>query len=224
MLPLLPWRSSLAWLPSPTLCRWSNCGPLSKIFTTLSICRPFSDCRQQERCRIHRCTHEKRKDIPVVREAHLALPLAGLQGAVLISPHHYRFIRRHASSVGQFVVTVALVSSVAKDIPGGRYVRCQSVMRRRGRFGTLDKGNVDRGVRRGRGAAVEHGHIMKGVPILFVEALHPWRIWRKEELLEGISQGRAWLDLTDLLRPGGHLMLAGHGPLRRLTLRDTAET
>lgn len=166
----------------------------------------------------------KKKDIPFAREAHLALSLAGLQGAVLIPSHHYRFIRRHASSVGQFVVTVALASSVPKDIPGRRYVCCQSMMRRRGRFGTLDKGNVDRGVRRGRGAAVEHGHIMKGVSILFVEALHPWRIWRKEELLEGIGQGRARLDLTDLLRSGRHLMLAGHGPLRCLTLRDTAKT
>lgn len=41
--PLLPWRSSLAWLPKLTRWSWSDWGPPSSTLTVLSICRPFSD-------------------------------------------------------------------------------------------------------------------------------------------------------------------------------------
>lgn len=43
LLPLLPWRSSLAWLPKPTRWSWSDRGPPSCTLTVLSIWRPFSD-------------------------------------------------------------------------------------------------------------------------------------------------------------------------------------
>lgn len=43
LLPLLPWRSSLAWFPKPTRWSWSDRGPPSSTLTVLSIWRPFSD-------------------------------------------------------------------------------------------------------------------------------------------------------------------------------------
>lgn len=61
------------------------------------------------------------------QHAHLALPLAGLKGAMLIVAHHHSFVRRYASSVEQFV-TVPVASAGAKDITGCRHIRCHRVM------------------------------------------------------------------------------------------------
>lgn len=48
LLPLLPWRSNLAWLPSPTLWRWSDRGAPSRPLTVETICRPFSDLKEEK--------------------------------------------------------------------------------------------------------------------------------------------------------------------------------
>ncbi len=61
--------------------------------------------------RIFPCLHKHKL-------AHLALTLAGLQGAMLIAAHHYSFIGRHTPSFGQFNVTITLASTIAKDITG----------------------------------------------------------------------------------------------------------
>lgn len=61
------------------------------------------------------------------------------------------------------------------------------MMRRWGRFGALHEGNVDGGIWWARGAVVEHGDIMEGASLLLIEPLHAWRIWREEELSEGIG-------------------------------------
>lgn len=158
------------------------------------------------------------------KQAYLAFALAGLKGAMQIVALHYSLVRRHAPSVGQFAVSVPLASTVAKDITACRHICCHCVVRRQGGFRALYKSNVDGRIGRASGAAVKHRDVVKGASVLFVEGLHPGGVRREKELFEGISQSRARLDLTEICRSGGQMMLAGHGSLRRLTLWDTAKT
>lgn len=43
--------------------------------------------------------------------------------------------------------------------------------------------------------------------VLVVESLKLWGIWRKEELFQRIGQSRTWLNLSDIFRSEGKLML-----------------
>lgn len=158
-----------------------------------SLCCPsagHSETTKRKRLEFYVHTHVK-----VVWEAfwsaHLALALADLKWTVLIAPHHYRVIRRHTSSAGQFAVTIT------EGIPS---ICRHYMMWCRGRFRASHKSNVNGGVWWGRGAAVKHGDIVKGSSVLFIEAFHPWGIWRKKEFLKGISQSRAGLTLTGIFR------------------------
>lgn len=143
---------------------------------------------------------------------------------MLIATHHHCFVWRHTPSFGQLAVTVPLASPAAKDITSCWHVSCHHMMWHWGSFGALHKGNVNGGVRRGRGAAVKHGVIIEGDSILLKEALHPRGVRGKQELSESIGQSRARLNVAEVSRPGGQLMLAWRGRIGCLTLWDTAKT
>lgn len=139
---------------------------------------------------------------------------------MLFAAHHYGFIWRNASSVGQPAATVTLASAVSKHIAGCGLVSCMMWSRRS--FGALNKSNVNRGIWWGRGAAIKRGNIVIRSNVLFVEVLQLRGIWRKEELFQSIGQSGARLNLSDIFRSEGKPMLAW--PLRCFTLWDTAKT
>lgn len=219
LLPLLPWRSSLAWLPRTTRWSWSDRGPLSRAVTVLSIWRPFSDCTEEKMLlrfpKVIGLSKSRHK-----HKAHLAFTLTGLKGAVLTTAHHYGFIRRNASSVVQPAAPFPLAPAVTKDLAGCRFVSCVRWSRRS--FGALNESNINWGIWWGRRAAIEHGNVMISSNVIVVESFKLWGIWRKEELFQCIGQSGTWLNLSDIFRSEGKLMLTW--PLRGFTLWDTAKT
>lgn len=140
-----------------------------------------------------------------------------------IAAHHDSFIRRHAATVAHLAVAIPLSSD--EDVAARRHICRHRVLRGQWGFRALYEGNVNGGIGGGRGAAVKHRDVRKRASVIFVEALHPWGVWREEELLEGVSQSRTWLGLTEFCLSRGQMMLlAGHRSLRQLTLWDTSKT
>lgn len=84
-------------------------------------------------------------------------------------------------------------------------------MRCRRRFWALHKGDVDGRVGRSRGAAVKDRRVMARVAVLLVQALHAGGVRRQQELLQGVGQRRARLDLAGLLGPGGLDLVLARG-------------
>lgn len=69
---------------------------------------------------------------------------------------------------------------------------------------------------------IKYGDVVVRPEVLFVEVLQLGGVRWKEELLQSVGQSRARLDLSDIFRPEGELVLAR--PLRCFTLWDTAKT